>query len=156
MTAERRLSRATTAKTIRVLIQKGDHAADRAEQFFKSAGYHLKTLQTLKPEGETWESYVKKQCGISIRRAQKLIAISDGRTTLEKVRATKAESMRRVRQGAPRGAPPDLAALPPDLAAHRAGLQADWLARHPGKTAVDFDRAAARPSIPIPTSPYPS
>jgi hypothetical protein len=71
-----RLTRPTIAKTIRVLIQKGDQAADKAEQFYKAAGYHLKKLQANKPVGITWEEHVKKYCGIGIRRAQELIAIA--------------------------------------------------------------------------------
>lgn len=145
MTAERnlsRLDRISLTKTIRVLIQKGDAAADKAEQFYKAAGLHLKQLKADKPANETWEDYVeryvKKHCGIGIRRAQELIAIADGRTTLEKVRATKAESMRRLRQAHHSGAPFDPQAIAERMAEHLPPMAARWLKEHPSKTLADY------------------
>jgi hypothetical protein len=127
-----------TFKTIRTLISKGDAAADKAEQFYIAAGLSLKKLRAEfkadKQGDETWAQYVKKHCGIGIRRTQELIAIADGRTTLEKVRETKAESMRRLRQREQRGARP----RPEEIEAHRARVQADWLAANPDKTREDF------------------
>jgi hypothetical protein len=107
----RRLSTTQLARAVRVLIDKADHAADKAEQFYKAAGAHLRTLKegraSVNGKGfGTWEEFVKERCGIASRRADELIMIADGRTTLEKVRASKAESMRRLRarqQSEPRG-----------------------------------------------------
>jgi hypothetical protein len=127
-----------TAKTIRALISKGDAAADKAEQYYKAAGLSLKKMRAEfkadKQGDETWAQYVKKHCDVGIRRSQELIAIADGRTTLEKVRATKAESARRLRQRALRSARPS----PEEIEAHRARVQADWLAEHPDKTRKDY------------------
>jgi hypothetical protein len=154
------VSARTLAQTVRILIRKGDeaadkaaHAAGKAEQFYIAAGLHLKQLKAAKPETETWQHYVEKHCHIGIRRAQELIAIADGRTTLEKVRASKAESMRRVRAHHG-GAPLD----PQAVAEHRTrSLQADteagklpaqaaeWLTDHPDKTLVDYVAATAPP-----------
>lgn len=91
---------------IKALINKGDHATDKAEQYYKAAGTHLKTLKEHKPDDVTWEKFVKIKCGLAQTRADELIRITDGKTTLERVRANKAESMRRLRakQQAPRGA----------------------------------------------------
>jgi hypothetical protein len=144
--SELALSADMTAQAVRMLMRKGDQAADKAEQYYKAAGIHLKALQANKPVGVTWKEYVERHCHIGIRRAQELIAIADGRTTLEKVRATKAESKRRVRQDAPRCAPPN----PEDeaeRAEYRTQLQADWLAKHPGKTPEDFAAAGAPPPV---------
>jgi hypothetical protein len=157
------MSPRTIAKTIKILIRKGDdafdkaeHAADKAEQFYISAGQYLKQLKATKPKTVTWKDYLKRYCGIGIRRAQELIAIANGHTTLEKVRASKAESMRRLRQGAPRGAPFDPQAIAERMVA-RAELPepvARWLTDHPDKTLVDFIRATAPPAI-DPNAPRP-
>jgi len=98
----RRLSTAQLARAVRVLIDKGDHAADKAEQFYKAAGVHLRKLKEDRKSVDvkgicTWEEFVKERCGISRSRADTLIMLADGRTTLEKVRADRAESVRKVR-----------------------------------------------------------
>jgi hypothetical protein len=142
------------AKTIKALIRKGDDAADKAahdtrkaEHFYIAAGLHLKKLQATKPESVTWEDYVKKYCDIGIRRAQELIAIADGRTTLEKVRASKAESVRRLRQRALRSAPYDPQAIAERMVAakHVPESATRWLTEHPGKTLADFVTATGPP-----------
>jgi hypothetical protein len=147
------------ATTICALIRKGDdavdkaeHATAKAEQFYIAAGLHLKKLQAAKPDGKTWEYWVKWHCKIGIRRAQELIAIADGRTTLEKVRASKAESMRRLRH-APRGAPLDPQAIAKNRVAALAASEklpapvTKWLADHPGKTLADFVTATGPPAF---------
>ena len=73
------------ARRIKVLIEKGDKAAEKAEQFYKSAGIHIKEIK--QKESEHWETIVRDQCGLGRSRAYELMAIADGRTTLEKVRA---------------------------------------------------------------------
>jgi hypothetical protein len=45
------------------------------------------------PVGTTWERFVKAKCKLSRERADELIRIADGRTTLEKVRAGTAKRM---------------------------------------------------------------
>jgi hypothetical protein len=155
------MSPRTIAKTIRILIRKGDDASDKAayaagkaEQFYISAGQYLKKLKATKPDGVTWEEYVQKTCHIGIRRVQELIAISDGRTSLQKVRASKAESMRRLRR-APRGAPSSPQAIAERMAAKELPLPAArWLTDHPDKTLVDYVAAIAPPA-PNPDAPQP-
>lgn len=100
-------------KRIKTLIEKGDLATERAANFYISAGQCLKELKERKPEGITWADYLG-ECGIEVgrRRADELIAIADGRTTVEKVREDKAQSMAESRKrlekstddSAPRGA----------------------------------------------------
>jgi hypothetical protein len=147
------------AKTIKVLIRKGDDAFDKAahdtrkaEQFYKAAGLHLKKLKATKPEEETWQHYVEKHCHIGIRRAQELIAIADGRTTLEKVRASKAESVRRLRAHY-RSAPLDPQAIAENRVAALVAAETlpapvtRWLTDHPDKTVADFVTATGPPAF---------
>ena len=154
-----RLRTIAIAKTIKILIRKGDDAADKAahargkaEQFYIAAGLHLKKLKAAKPETETWEDYVERHCHIGIRRAQELIAIADGRTTLEKVRASKAESMRRLRAHHS-GAPLDPEAIAENRVAALVAAEelpapaTKWLADHPGKTVADFVTATGPPAF---------
>jgi hypothetical protein len=104
------------AKAVRALIAKGDKAAEKAEQYYKAAGLHLKELKENKPDGVTWEAFVKEECGISRERADELIRIGDGRTTVAEVRKKaeerkqkhleKSESNRCSRTPDPGSAPP--------------------------------------------------
>lgn len=74
-------------RTIKTLIEKGDKASEKAEQFYIAAGQHLKTLKGEKPEGITWEQFLEDAgLKISRSRADKLIQIADGRTTVEEVK----------------------------------------------------------------------
>ena len=85
-------------RTIRAHIEKGDRAAEKSEQHYIAAGQHLKALKAQMPTGIKWEQYLKDH-GLEIgrRRADELIAIADGRATVEEVRAEKAESAARSR-----------------------------------------------------------
>jgi hypothetical protein len=159
MTTSPRTRTIAIAKTIKVLIRKGDeafdkaaHARGKAEDFYIAAGLHLKKLKAAKPERVTWEDYVERHCHIGIRRAQELIAIADGRTTLEKVRASKAESMRRLRAHHG-GAPLDRQAIAENRVAALVAAKelpapvTKWLADHPGKTLADFVTATGPPAL---------
>ena len=85
-------------KTIKTLVAKGDHARDKAEQFYTAAGQHLKTLKAEHTgTWAEWERLLKNKCSLSTGRASELMQIADGRKTLDKVRASKAESVRKVR-----------------------------------------------------------
>jgi hypothetical protein len=110
------MNEAQLIKTIKVLIAKGDHAKEKSEQFYIAAGQHLKTLKAER-KGNTaeWEALLKEKCGIGKSRAYELMKIADGRTTVEEVRAEKAESMRKVRAVIPPrgGKTEELAALAP-------------------------------------------
>ena len=41
-------------RRIKALVEKGDRAADKAEQFYKAAGIHIKEIKDKRPED--WES----------------------------------------------------------------------------------------------------
>jgi hypothetical protein len=78
-------------KVIKAHIAKGDHAKDKAEQHYISAGQHLKTL---KAQHDTnggnwagWSELLRSKCDLSTGRASELMQIADGRTSQEKIRA---------------------------------------------------------------------
>jgi hypothetical protein len=73
----------TLVRRIKALIEKGDRAAEKAEQFYKAAGIHIREI---KEQSDEWETIVREQCGLGRSRAYELMAIADGKTTLEKVR----------------------------------------------------------------------
>jgi hypothetical protein len=68
----------TLVRRVKALIEKGDRAAEKAEQFYKSAGIHTKEI---KEQSEDWETIVREKCGIGRSRAYELMAIADGKTT---------------------------------------------------------------------------
>jgi hypothetical protein len=70
-------------------IDQGDKAKDRAEQMYISAGLYLKEAKARveKTEGITWVQYLIKHCPVGKSRSYELIAIADGRKTVEGVRA---------------------------------------------------------------------
>jgi hypothetical protein len=90
----------------------GEKATEEAEKYYKAAGVHIAQCKKLYKRGSnrTWAQFCKERLGMTARRADELIMIGDGRTTLQKVRAKKKASMRKVRsKSEPRGshsAPP--------------------------------------------------
>ena len=61
------MTEAELLKAIKSLIAKGDQAKEKAEQYFKSAGLHLKTLKAEgahKRHGMTWAVFVTEKCGL--------------------------------------------------------------------------------------------
>jgi hypothetical protein len=91
------------ARQIKNLVAKGEAACDDAEKCFKQAGADLKELKQYKPKHLTWETFVRDTCDLGRSRADELIALADGRTTLDKVRAATATRVKRHRR---RHAPP--------------------------------------------------
>lgn len=85
------------AKRIVVLIEKGDAAKEKADQYYIAAGIHLKDMKARKPGGTTWVEYVNEKCGLGKSRAYELMAIADGRTTVGETRAAKAKSVKKSR-----------------------------------------------------------
>ena len=88
------VNQAQLIKTIRALVEKGDYAKGKSEQFYISAGQHLKTLK----EQHTgtwaeWETLIKEKIGIGKSRASELMQIADGSKTVE---STRAETAKRV------------------------------------------------------------
>jgi hypothetical protein len=89
-------------KTIKACIDKGDHAANKAEQFYIAAGQHLKTLKA-EHNGNwaEWETLLREKVGIGKSRASELMLIADGTKTVEGVKADTAERQQRHRKLSP-------------------------------------------------------
>jgi hypothetical protein len=127
-------------QTIKALIEKGEKAKQKADDFFIAAGQHLKTLHDIhKERGGTWAEWktlVKEKCGIGKSRASALMRISDGRTTVESSRVANAEANKRLRDRRPSpsrdGETRALAALPTivDEEAFENAVKAEVAARH--------------------------
>ncbi len=86
------MSEAQLIKTIKAHIAKGDHAKDKAEQHYISAGQHLKTLKANHAGSwDEWEALLKDKIGIGKSRASELMQIADGRKTFERVQTERRE-----------------------------------------------------------------
>jgi hypothetical protein len=91
-------------KNVRVLLEKAAHAADKAEQFYVSAGLRLKQLKethaTIKGQRgwKPWAEYVRATFDLGQPRADELIRIADGRTTVAETRGKTAERMKKLRK----------------------------------------------------------
>jgi hypothetical protein len=90
------------SKTIKELVAKGDKATKEAEAFYKQAGQKLKWLKQFHKEhsgGEvSWTDFVNKYTGLKRSRADELIRIAEGQTTLGAVRAKAREGMAATRK----------------------------------------------------------
>jgi hypothetical protein len=109
-TSKRKMAAAAEVQliaAIKTLIAKGDKAAEKAEQFYIAAGQHLKTLKEQKPCDVTWEHYVTEKVGLGRSRADELIRIADGRTSIAQVREQTAKrvSQHRARPALRNGGP---------------------------------------------------
>lgn len=92
----------TLGATIKAHIAAGDKAIDKAEGHYKAAGIHLKEARDrAKEEGTTFSAFIVGHCNINSSRAYELIAIADGRTSVEELRKKKRESVRRSRASSP-------------------------------------------------------
>jgi hypothetical protein len=92
------MNEAQLVKTIKAHIAKGDHASEKAEQHYITAGQHLKTLKaTHGGSWAEWEELLKTKVGIGKSRASELMRIADGRKTVEQVRADTAERTAKTR-----------------------------------------------------------
>jgi hypothetical protein len=98
-------------KTIKAHIAKGDHAKDRAEQHYISAGQHLKTLKaqhdTKGSNWAEWAELLRSKCDLSTGRASELMQIADGRTSQEKIRAKDKERKKLTRNKKPSSGHPE-------------------------------------------------
>jgi hypothetical protein len=79
------------------LVTKGDRAVDEAEQHYKAAGIHLAECKAQLPPGVGWRKFVAANFSFSRRRADELIRIGAGLTTLAEMRAGTADRVRKAR-----------------------------------------------------------
>ena len=90
--------------TAQALKTKAEHAEGKAEQYYTSLGLTLAELKQRKPTDTKWPAFVKKYFNYSRARADELIRIADGRTSVEEVREKRRDDMQRSRKNSlPRG-----------------------------------------------------
>jgi hypothetical protein len=86
-------------KAIKEAVARGDRAKVRAENFYITAGQHLKTLKdNYTASWAEWEETLRVRCNLSASRASDLMAIADGRKTVKQVRSDTAQRMRQLRR----------------------------------------------------------
>ena len=84
--------------TIKAHIAKGDKAKEKADQHYIAAGLHLKKLKAQHSGSwREWEMLLKSKIGIGKSRASELMAIADGRKTVEQVRDSAAGRIGKTR-----------------------------------------------------------
>lgn len=85
----------TVGREIKARIEAGDKALDKAEQHYIAAGIQLLEAQKrIKDKKEMrWSAFLFSCCqGLSDTQARRYMALADGTTTLEDIRAEKAAS----------------------------------------------------------------
>jgi hypothetical protein len=102
----------TLITTVKAHLAKAAQAADKSEQHFISAGLTLKELKGRQKELKkkkdavwlTWPDFVRTTFDLGPSRADELIRIGVGSTTVDETREAKAESMKKTRENStPRG-----------------------------------------------------
>jgi hypothetical protein len=78
---------------IKVSLAKGEEG----DRHWIIAGQKLAELKAMKPKGERWDGYVRQHFDLSQQRADELIRIAEGRTTLAEVRNEKKVSVAKTR-----------------------------------------------------------
>ena len=92
------MNEAQRCKAIKAYISKGDHAKEKAEQYYISAGQHLHALRETCSSKKSWEEVLRKRCDLSTGRASELMQIADGRKTQAEIREADKERKRITRQ----------------------------------------------------------
>jgi hypothetical protein len=82
----------------KALKEKAEQAADKAEQFYIELGHKLAELKERKPAGTTWPEFVRKHFDYSKARADELIRIATGVTTVAASREEKKKSVDKSRK----------------------------------------------------------
>lgn len=87
----------TLALTIKAHVQRGDASIEKAEQHYKAAGIHLMEAKerVMRRRDMTWPNFLLQHCSIRRRRADELISIANGSTSLAELRAATADRVRR-------------------------------------------------------------
>jgi hypothetical protein len=89
----------TLGSQIAAHVTAGDRAHEKAEQHYKAAGIHLieARARIALRKDLTWTAFLIGHCGLKKARSYELIALAEGKTTLEELRQQKAASMARSR-----------------------------------------------------------
>jgi hypothetical protein len=88
-------------RTAKELHAKIEQYGKKTEQLQMTLGLTLKEAKERKPKGITWPAFVKKHFNFGRSRADELIQIADGRTTVETVRANTAARVQKYAAKSP-------------------------------------------------------
>jgi hypothetical protein len=88
-------------KTAKALDTKLAQSEGKSADLKITLGLTLAEAKARKPDDITWPDFVKKHFNFGRSRADELIQIADGRTTVEKTREGRALSMRKQRAAEP-------------------------------------------------------
>lgn len=88
-------------RDIRQLYAELEQSDKRGEELAASIGQKLAEAKSRKPGGETWENFVKANFNFRRSRADELIRIAGGKTTVEETRLRKRDSVRKSRAKPP-------------------------------------------------------
>lgn len=88
-------------KAAKALQKKAEQASEKADQYWISLGEALAELKRRKPPKTTWPVFVKEHFDYSQQRADELISIAAGRTTVEAVREGRREGHKRMKANPP-------------------------------------------------------
>ena len=146
-----RLAIEAVAKEIKQRIACGDRDADKAEQHFKSAGLLLiDAKEKVKHiRGLTWTNFLIQCGGVKRSRANELIAIADGRTSVEEVReGYKDRNAKRPKTAVSHGQSPEI----PEQDQEERDVDTEIKARTADAATSELARMPHRPFDPCPRS----
>ena len=78
---------------INALVDKLEHAERKVDEYQRAIGQHIAAVKEARPDD--WQKVIEVECKLKRSRAYELLAIADGRKTVEQVRA---EAAKRVRK----------------------------------------------------------
>lgn len=90
----------TLIDTIKADLNSAEHHKAKSAQFYISAGLNLKEAKqrnTEDPDGISWAEFVKQHFPLKRSRADELIRIADGKTTMEKVQQGNKKRVQKAR-----------------------------------------------------------
>lgn len=78
-------------------LKLAENASEIADEHWLKAGRLLIRLKRCKPKQQRWADYVKEKTSLKVSRANELIRIAEGRTTVERQRENTAKRVRKHR-----------------------------------------------------------
>jgi hypothetical protein len=137
-------------KAVKECIAKGDKAAAKAEDFYITAGQHLKALKAEHTgTWAEWEELLKTKIGIGKSRASELMLIADGTKTAAEIASASTERSKKHRALSPlrngeNAADPETSAKPIRAPAEQPDQTVEPLEKKAPKIAIDPKRDIVR------------
>jgi len=78
---------------INALVDKLEHAERKVDEYQRAIGQHIAAVKEARPDD--WQKVIEVECKLKRSRAYELLAIADGRKTVEQVRAEVAKRVRK-------------------------------------------------------------